>query len=433
MKIANFCILGRPNVGKSTFFNCLSRQKTVVKNEEGVTRDCNQVLIEYGEYMFYLTDTGGIVIDKPTLMQEAIKEQIYKIFNDLDAIFFMVDAVAGWLPEDDAILNFIRKSNKRFFLLANKIDNQHGEQLSYQLHCAGVEKIYPLSSAHKIGFNNLFEDLAKIFAIKTPTTQVKENQLSISLIGKTNVGKSSILNTWLGKVKMIVRDEAGTTRNSVSSEVVYKDRQLLLIDTAGIAKKSRVTKDLEKMVVYSSLQALKLAKIIILVVDCKFGLSEQDLKLASLAISKNKSLIIVFNKVDLLKNTAEEKKIQIYYKEKYPFLSFCPFVFVSAKTKKKIYSILDKVIEIEKQLSKRITTSDLNRILARIQTRMIIAANKKLKIFYCTQVKSAPPMFSFFVNNKKFITPGYETFIKNQLRYYFGFEGIPIKIKWEKK
>ena len=441
MKIASFCILGRANVGKSTFFNCLSQKKTITKDEEGVTRDCNKILVEYQDYFFFLIDTGGLVLQKQNSMQQKIKKQIDKVVAESDAIFFLVDAREGWQFEDQRILLFIQKTKKKYFLLANKVDSTKQDDLVLQFYNTGIKDIYSISAEHNLGIGDFLEELAKQFTISIPPVQVRPDELAISIIGKTNVGKSSLLNLWLGEERMIVENKAHTTRNAVSFELVYKNTNILLMDTAGIAKKNKIAKlSLERLMVVSALQTLKWAKIAILVIDVNQGISEQDLKLADLILEKKKSLILVFNKWDLMteeKNNKKklEQKIKDYIHQKHSFLDFCPLVFSSAKTKKNIFSILDKTIQVAKDREKKIPTADLNQIVERIQTRNIapVQDKKKLKIFYATQIRWDPPIFSFFVNDKKLVTKNYEKFVKNQFRHYLGFEGTPMQLFWRNK
>ena len=202
MKIASFCILGRANVGKSTFFNCLSQKKTITKDEEGVTRDCNKILVEYQDYFFFLIDTGGLVLQKQNSMQQKIKKQIDKVVAESDAIFFLVDAREGWQFEDQRILLFIQKTKKKYFLLANKVDSTKQDDLVLQFYNTGIKDIYSISAEHNLGIGDFLEELAKQFTISIPPVQVRPDELPISIIGKTNVGKSSLLNLWLGEERM---------------------------------------------------------------------------------------------------------------------------------------------------------------------------------------------------------------------------------------
>ncbi len=451
MKIASFCILGRPNVGKSTFFNCLSRKKTITKDEAGVTRDCNKTLVEYQDYFFFLVDTGGLVLETQTSMQLKIKKQIDKILVESDAIFFLVDAREGWHFEDQKILSFLRKTNKKYFLLINKIDTPKQENLIAQFYATGIKDLYPISAEHNLGIGDFFENLSKKFTIQIPPVKIRSDELVVSIMGKTNVGKSSLINLWLGEEKMIVEDKAHTTRNSVSFELIHKNKNMLLMDTAGIAKKNKIAgqnkgQSLERLTVVSALQTLKWAKVVVLVVDASSQISEQDLKLAALVLSKNKSLILVLNKQDLIEKTfflgekkmkksEMEHKIGSYIQKSYPYLDFCPLIFSSAKTKKNVFSILDKAIGVAYDRDKKIPTASLNQIVERIQTRNIAPARlkKRLKIFYATQIKWGPPIFCFFVNDKKLLTASYERFVLHQFRHYFGFEGTSIRFFWKNK
>ena len=427
----NFCIVGRPNVGKSTFFNCLSKQKAIVKNEAEVTRDCNKVLIEYEKNYFYLVDTAGLILEKANSLQTQAKQQLDTVLESINGIFLLVDGRAGWLFEDQEILKFLQKKHKKIFLLINKIDSSKQDDFIPQFYKSGIKKLYPISAAHNLGIGDFFTDITKEFDCpKTPPTEASPN-FTMCIIGKTNVGKSSLLNAWCAENKAIVRDEPLTTRDAIKIDLNYKNKEFNISDTAGIAKKRKVSAGLEKLAVASSLQALAYSKLAILVVDVTQGIQEQDLKLASLILEKGKSLILAFNKWDLVEKKYTVKEIRQYIKVKYPFLDFCPSFFISAKTKKGIFKILDEVGKILAERKKKLSTSDLNKITGRIQTR--IAKVKNIKIFYCTQINSSCPSFLLFVNNTKLVTPTYEQFIKKQFRYYFGFIGTPIKLFWRNK
>ena len=432
MKFANFCIVGRSNVGKSTFFNCFSKNKAVAKNEREVTRDNKKTLVQFEDFFFYLIDTGGLNITNPQGIQKKIQQQIEQTFKEVDGVFFLLDAKEGYQAEDKQLLYWLKKKEKKIYCLVNKIDNEKHEIKLFEFYELGVEKLYPISAAHRIGIYNFFVELAKDFPIiKEPI--VKEESFTVSLFGKTNVGKSSLLNSFLQEKKMITEDAEFTTRDAVLFSIYYNNKKFYIFDTVGMRKKRKITNELEKLSTHSSLQAMANSQIILLIMDITKEVSEQDLKIAALALRKNKSLILVFNKLDLAFNKKKTLPREII--EKYPFLNFCPIVFTSASQNIGLKALLDKVLEIFEQRKKKIATVDLNKIMKRIQEPLQVPHSKKkgLKIYYCTQVQSNPPVFRFFVNNKLLMAKNYEKFVKNQFRYYFNYIGTPIRFLWNNK
>ena len=434
MKHANFCILGRSNVGKSTLFNCFTKQKTVVKNEAEVTRDNNKILIDYSDFCFYLIDTGGLTMISPNSMQKTIYQKILQIFSEVDAFFFLLDGKEGWQFEDMQILRWLRKQQKKFYFIVNKIDDDKHFQRISEFYESGESEIYAISAEHRIGIENLLTNVATDFP--NIVSELKtQNRLVVSLLGKTNVGKSSMMNAWLEEEKMIVKDEALTTRNAVFFEIKHNKETITIFDTAGIAKKNQIVTELAKLTLTSSLQAMSEAKIILLVIDITQGISEQDLKIASLVIRKNKSLILVFNKLDLITKKNIQKQITDYIQENYSFLKNYPVCFTSAKKNIGLRQLLDQILNVAKERKKKIATADLNKIIKRLQETYSApnSKKKKLKIFYCTQIQSNPPVFRLFVNTKTLLTPSYEKFVKNQFRYYFSYTGTPIRFFWNNK
>lgn len=433
MNTNHFCILGRSNVGKSTLFNCFTSHKTVVKNEREITRDNNKTLAEFKGFFFYLIDTGGLTLNAPNTMQVEIYKKILQVFAEADAIFFLLDAKEGWQAEDQQILQWLRKQGKKFYLLINKIDDDKHLPLVSDFYQSGIEKLYPISAEHRIGIEEFLTHLAKDFPNITEPI-ITEEKITVSLLGKTNVGKSSIINHWLGAQKMIVQDESFTTRNSVLFELEHKKQKFFLFDTAGLKKRRKTYVGLEKMATDTSLQAMKSSQIILLIMDITQTISEQDLKLASLAIRKHKSLILVFNKLDLAKENIQ-KEITDYIFTHYHFLNFCPICFTSNKKEIGHNQLLDKIFQVAEERKKKIATSDLNKIVQRIQGLKEAPHSKKrgMKIFYCTQIQSNPPVFRFFINNKNLLTSHYKKFVKNQFRYYFNYMGTPIRFFWNNK
>ncbi|MDH5559743.1 MAG: ribosome biogenesis GTPase Der [Deltaproteobacteria bacterium] len=434
-----FALVGKPNVGKSTLFNRLCRKHIAIVHEEpGVTRDRNTAIIDYKDYHFILVDTGGFEPDVSDTIPKLMRQQSQLAVEEADAILFLLDRKAGWTIQDQSIYSFLRKSEKPVYFIVNKVDGESHESEAAEFYESGAEEVFTISAAHGRGLTDLFEKIARDF----PEIKEKDKKeaaaetLSISIIGRPNVGKSSLTNRFLQVERQIVHDEPGTTRDPVDHLIQFRKRPIRLIDTAGIQKKSRVSQLISKYSMIASIRSIERSDVVLLVLDATLGVVEQDARIAGYILERGKSLVILVNKWDLIEKdstTLEKMRAEIF--DKLAFLTFAPIIFVSAKSGQRVTQVMDKVLEVYGQYSKRIQTSDLNKIIQTITARHSPPSKGKnrTKIFYSTQVTTCPPTFIITSNHPETINVSYQRYVANQFRQYFGFEGTPIRIFFRDK
>ncbi len=438
MKI--FSLVGKPNVGKSTLFNRLAGKRLAIVNEKpGVTRDRNTAIVDYKGYSFILLDTGGLEPESKETIAQKMKEQSQLAIEEADGIIFLLDKNTGWTHQDQEIYDYLRRSEKPIYFSVNKVDNIKHEPEIAEFYESGSAQIFSISAEHGLGISSLLEAIADDFPdISAHTEKAKEeiDFVSVAIVGRPNAGKSSLANQFLGKTKQIVHDEPGTTRDPVDNFCKFHGQTFRLIDTAGIRKKSRVSLIIDKYSMIAALKSIERADVVLLLIDATQGVVEQDARIAGHILERGRSLIIIVNKWDLVEkdsNTMDKMKREVHNRMK--FLDFAPILFVSAKSGQRVPTILDKVNQVFKEYSKRIQTSDLNRIVQTITARHTppMAGRRKTKIFYSTQVSIRPPSFIITSNSPKSINLSYQRFIVGQFRYFFGFEGTPIRIFWRDK
>ena len=425
-------IIGRPNVGKSTFTNRLigSRQ-SIVDDLPGVTRDRIYFDVEWLGRKFTIVDTGGIIPDSNDDIMVSIYSQAKIAAEEADAIIFMVDSKEGVNPADIDIANILRQSGKKIFLAVNKIDAPEKLGLINEFYELGLGNPYPVSALHGSGgIGDMLEDIFKIL----PDGEIEEEtkQIKVAIVGKPNAGKSSLTNALLGKDRVIVSDVAGTTRDTINSNVVINGQEYILIDTAGIRKKSKVEYGVEKFAVTRAIKAIEDADITILMVDVTEGFTDQDKKIVALTQEAGKGLIIAMNKWDLVENKTSTT-INNYTKklrDGAPYLDYVPVIFISALEKQRLTKIFDLVNEVYEQWTKRVSTSLFNKIILEAYTLNppIIEKNKRLRIYYATQAGTCPPEFVVFVNDNTLVKPAYKRYLEKKLREAFGFNGVPFKV-----
>lgn len=429
-------IVGRPNVGKSTLFNKLVGDRAaIVDNQPGVTRDRLYRDTEWNNKEFVLVDTGGLEPRSNDFMMTKIKEQAEVALNEADVILFIVDGKAGLTALDEEVAYLLRKKNKPVIVCVNKIDNYLSQQDDLiDFWALGFDDLIGISAEHKTNLGDMLDLIVKNFEnIEFPE---EEDGLKIAIIGKPNAGKSSLVNKLCGKNRTIVSDIAGTTRDAIDTVVEFKDERYVLIDTAGIRKKSKVDEALEYYSVLKALKAIKRADICFLIFDGSEGLTEQDKRIAGIAHEEKKPIIIVFNKWDLIKkdkNTMNEKREELL--AELPFLSYAPFEFISALTGQRTINLFETSNKIYEEYTKKISTGLLNTIINEsvIMNPPPTRKGRVTKINYATQVSIAPPKFVLFSNYPELIHFSYMRYIENKLREAFGFEGSPIEIVFEKK
>ncbi len=426
-------ILGRPNVGKSTLFNRLSRKRTaIVDFEAGITRDRKYEEVEWNGKVFQIIDTGGIVYDSNETMDKMIIHQALLAIDESDVIIFMVDAQTGTTDMDQAIAKLLFPHRDKVFLVANKADNERLEWEVYDFLQLGFADAFPISASHGRNTGNFLDELVKMM----PDTMVagqeeKKESTRIAVVGKPNVGKSSIVNLLLGDDKQIVTDIPGTTRDSIDSPFRYHGKEYILIDTAGLRRKTKVNYGVEYFSTMRTIDAVDRCDIVVLVLDANEEISQQDLKIASYAQRKMKEILIVFNKWDLIeKETGTTGKFIKDLHYQMPFLQFAPVIFISAKTHQRIHKLMEVVARIEEESEKRISTSELNKFMETVIARRppTHPTGRHVKIFYITQAAVKPPVFIFFCNAPALITENYRKFLNNQIREVFKFEGVSIKL-----
>ena len=437
-------IVGRPNVGKSTLFNRLvGRRSAIVEKKPGVTRDRNYGISKYHGYEFIVIDTGGFEPVSESSLRNQMVQQARLAVEEADCVLFVVNAQEGCTHVDGEIYRTLMVQNDtRLFVVVNKADNPRLEEESSDFYQLGVEAIYPVSAEHNRGIDGLLEEVDNLVPLKelerdsADEVDRSNEPIAVAVIGKPNAGKSSIVNAMLGKERMIVDSVSGTTRDPVDSICNYEGREYLLVDTAGIRRRGKVSQKIETFSIVSALKSIERAEVTLLIIDAEEGITEQVMKIAGYANERKKSLLIVMNKWDLVnKDSKNLKQVEEEVYDRLGFISFAPILFVSAKTGQRIPQIFEKILNVHGQYVRRIQTSDLNTILQLIvnQHPPPSKSGRPTKVFYGNQVSVAPPSFVFMTNNPDKTNFAYERYIANQFRYHFGFEGTPLNFIWRKK
>jgi GTPase len=437
MKTPIVVIVGRPNVGKSTLFNRLLGRKTaIVHDVSGVTRDRNYGEVEWAGKIFQLIDTGGYVPDSEDLFETAIREQVEIAITEADVIMFVVDARQGLLPMDREIANMLRLASRKFYLIVNKVDSEQYEPAASEFYQLGVEEVFDVSAlaGRKIG------DLLDVITENIPVTSPEEREdsrLKITIVGRPNVGKSSLTNALLGYDRSIVTEIPGTTRDSINSTLKYYGEDILLVDTAGLRKKKRIDESIEFFSTVRTLRSIAECNVAVVMIDAQFGLEKQDQKIIDEAIQRRKGLILAVNKWDLIeKDTNTAQKYEKEIKEKAGSVDYVPIIFISALTKQRIFKLVDLAKKVFDERRKTISTSELNNILLKeieLTPPPSTHTGKEVKIKYITQASGSYPVFLFFTNYPKEITESYKRFLEGLIRKNFGFDGVPLTLSFKQK
>ena len=425
-------IIGKPNVGKSTFFNYLVGHRiSIVQDTPGVTRDRIYAETNWIGRNFTLVDTGGIEPDSEDIILSQMREQANLAIAMANVIIFLTDVKQGVTAADREIALMLKKSGKPIVLVCNKADNfEQGTQESYEFYNLGIGDPYPISATNALGIGDVLDAIYEKFPEKLENED-EDDQIKVAVIGKPNVGKSSLINKILGQNRTIVSDIAGTTRDAIDTEFENENGKYTLIDTAGIRRKSKIKESIEKFSIMRTLLAIERADVCLMMIDATQGVTDQDTKIAGEAHEAGKGVIIVVNKWDAVEKetgTLEQYKKEVYDKLKY--LSYAPIIFISAKTGQRVHKLFEMINNVNAQNSLRVSTSILNQVIneAIAIVQPPTDKGKRLKIYYGSQVSTKPPTFVIFVNNKDLFHFSYERYLVNQIRKEFGLEGTPVRI-----
>lgn len=427
-------IVGRPNVGKSTLFNRLTEsRKAIVDDFSGVTRDRHYGKAEWTDKEFTVIDTGGYVANSEDLFEAAIREQVVIAIEEATVIVFMVDVTTGITDLDDDIANLLRKSKKPVFVVVNKVDNTALETEASVFYSFGLGEIYTISSMTGSGTGDLLDQVVTHFE----DVQEEENTLpKITIVGRPNVGKSSLINALMGKDRNIVTPIAGTTRDSIHIHYNQYGHEFMFIDTAGLRKKTKVKENIEFYSVMRTIKALEDSDVVMLMLDAQEGIEAQDINIFHLAEKNKKGIVILVNKWDLIdKNDKTMKAFEEQIKQKLQPFTDVPILFISVLNKQRIFKAIETALEVQKNRGKKIPTSKLNDVMLPIIEAFPPPATKGkyIKIKYITQINGVAPMFAFFCNLPQYIKEPYKRFIENKLRENFDFAGVPIQIYFRQK
>lgn len=431
MKLPVVALVGKPNVGKSSIFNRILRQKiSIIEDNPGITRDRIYAKAKYNNYNFILVDTGGID-DEDTDFNKEIKIQAKVAIDEADIILFIVDGKNGLDENDRIIRNILLKSNKKIFVVVNKIDSNLSKNNLYDFYELGFENYFFVSAEHGKGFTELLDGITKDFKDQN---EENDDRIKFCLIGRPNVGKSSIVNSLLKQNRVIVSDKAGTTRDSIDTIFKYNKKEYVIIDTAGLRKKGKIYEEVEKYSLIRTMKSIDRSDVCLIVIDAKEGIIEHDKHIASYALEQGKPMIILINKIDLLTKD-ETKKFIDNMKYEFQFLTYVPIIAISALNNNNIYQIMPKIIKVYNNSQKELKTSILNNIIREAYDLNPAPSykGKRLKIYYCVQTGFAPIKIDLYVNNKGLVHFSYERYLENKIRENFDLEGVPLVLHFKSK
>ena len=424
-------VVGRPNVGKSTLFNALAGENiSIVKDTPGITRDRIYADVSWLDMYFTLIDTGGIEPDSKDIILSQMREQAQIAIDTADVIVFMVDVKQGLVDADAKVADMLRRSQKPVVLAVNKVDNFNKYMADvYEFYNLGIGEPFPISSVNKMGFGELLDEVSSYFD-KESATEEEDERVKVAIVGKPNVGKSSIINKLIGENRVIVSDIAGTTRDAIDTEITHNGKDYVFIDTAGLRRKNKIKEELERYMIIRTVAAVERADIVVLVIDATEGVTEQDAKIAGIAHDRGKATIIAVNKWDAVEK--DNKTVNEYTQKVRQVLSFMPYaeiLFISAVTGQRLPKLYDVIDIVNENHSMRVATGVLNEIMMEAVAMQQPPSDKgkRLRLYYITQAAVKPPTFVIFVNDKELMHFSYTRYLENQIRETFGFKGTPFK------
>lgn len=429
-------IVGRPNVGKSTLFNKIAGKRiSIVEDLPGVTRDRIYTEVEWLDNTFTLIDTGGIEPYSEDIILKQMKQQAEVAIETAEVIVFLVDGQEGITSSDQEVATLLRRTKKKIILAVNKIDAPKYKDNIYEFYNLGLGEPMGISAGQALGLGDLLDEIVKSFPPKGEE-EYDEYTIKVAVVGKPNVGKSSLVNKILGEERVIVSDVPGTTRDAIDTPFTVGDDKYVFIDTAGMRKKGKVFESIERYSVIRSLTAIERADVCLMVIDAKEGVSEQDSKIAGYVHDQGKAVIIVVNKWDVVEK--DDKTIDKYkadIKNELSFMDYAPMIFISAKTGQRVHKVIELINHVSNQHAMRIQTGMLNDIIneAVLMNQPAISGGRRLKIYYGTQVSVKPPTFALFVNEPNLMHFSYQRYLENQIRKAFSFEGTPIRFLLRKR
>jgi GTP-binding protein len=423
-------IIGRVNVGKSTLLNRLTGERmAIVSDTPGTTRDRLITTIAWQDKEFTLIDTGGLIAEPSSPIDEGVNQHVKESVNEADLILFLVSAPDGVIPADLEIADWLRKTGKPILLIANKADSLRRETMAVDFYSMGMGDPILISAYHDLGIDDLLDEIISLIPESPPADISDERMLKIALVGRPNVGKSMLLNKLLGEDRAIVSDIPGTTRDALDTILDYDGDPVILIDTAGVKRRGRVGRGVDKYSVIRSIRAIDRADVALLVLDATEVATAQDTHIASFIQEAGKGVILIINKWDLISHT-EQYEYNLHVSERFKFMPYAKIMYTSAKTGRGVNKLVPEARKIREERRKRIGTGELNGFISRVVAGHPPPrkGSKTLKVFYSTQAEVEPPTFVFFVNDASLIHFSYERYIENQLREQYGFEGTPIKL-----
>lgn len=429
-------VVGRPNVGKSTFFNkVVGRRVSIVEDTPGVTRDRIYAEAEWNGIHFALIDTGGIEPDSEDVILSQMREQAQIAMDMADVILFMVDGKDGMTHADQEVGNMLRRTGKKVILLVNKVDNPGNLPVDfYDFYELGIGEPIAISAANMLNFGDVLDEIVESFP--DGAGDDAEDSIKVAVIGKPNVGKSSLINTLLGENRVIVSPIAGTTRDSIDSPFEWGGDEYILIDTAGIRRKSKVNEDIERYSVIRAIAAIERCDVCLLMIDAEEGITDQDKKIAGVAHEAGKGIVVVVNKWDLIaKETNTMRDFKRVIEAELQFMSYAPSVFISVKDKQRVFDVIKMTKYVAEKRAMRVPTGQLNSLItdATMMKQPPSDKGRRLKIYYVAQIGVKPPLFSFQINKRDLMHFSYARYLENKIREGFGFEGTSIKFVFREK